>query len=213
VGKAPFSIVDWVPLADVGEHQKQRNGGSESLALHDVRQALLAGCRALIRWGKDGQLMAEMQPPAAVWRKHRRLEWNWPFIRVDIGVQQPPRVLRVRLSSSGRRGEAQGYLWRADAERYGLLPASEALQAEPQAAQFKQQPEQPKRTGKEWIAEVWSNKDKRDELLAMGITKAGHLLESQPPSDGKPVKHRSAEKILHALGYPKRGSPKQHPTK
>jgi hypothetical protein len=138
-----------------------------------------------------------MQPPAAVWRKHRRLEWSWPFIRVGTGVQQPPRVLRVRLSSSGRKGEPQAYLWRADAERYGLLPASL----------------QPKLEGKEWVPVAFARRP--DELLALPITKAGDKLaeESKTALDcRRPLSAgycTNELRKLHKWPEKPRGSPKQ----
>src|SRR5262249_28372851 len=91
------------------------------------------------------------------------------------------------------------YLWRADAERHRLWPASEA------AAQQVQQPQQleRRRTGKEGIAEIWSNEDRRNELIALkSIAEAGSWLRAHPPADGKPVKARYAEKVLRTLDFP-----------
>src|SRR5262249_27819576 len=54
------------------------------------------------------------------------------------------------------------------------------------------------KSGKGWCREV--TKPVRNELLAMGITEASRWLASHVPSDGKPVKSRSIEKILRNLG-------------
>src|SRR5262249_15657966 len=94
------------------------------------------------------------------------------------------------------------------------LKLSKAPAAKPE--QSKRQPAIPAvpirfKSGKEWIPEVV--KPVRDKLLALGTTKASTWVASQTPPDGKPVKPRSAEKILRDdLGFPKafRGS-KQRP--
>jgi hypothetical protein len=127
------NISEFVSLADVGEYRKQRDGGSEGAALHAVDAAFRAGCPLLLQVFRRGRLVAEWR--ITRWRRCR-LEWNHPFIRVGLRVPQPPRVLRIALKLFGRRdGELQAYLPRKDAERFGLLPPSETLRAEPQAAQ------------------------------------------------------------------------------
>jgi hypothetical protein len=70
----------------------------------------------------------------------------------------------------------------------------------------------PLKSAKEWIPELV--KPVHKELVAIGTTKASHWVASRAPADGKPVKPRSAEKILrNYCGFPKanRGSSKQHP--
>jgi hypothetical protein len=60
----------------------------------------------------------------------------------------------------------------------------------------------PLKSAKEWIPELV--KPVHDKLLAIGTTGASRWLALHPPPDGKPVKPRSAEKILrNCCGFPK----------
>jgi hypothetical protein len=74
-----------------------------------------------------------------------------------------------------------------------------------------------KLSGKEWIPLAFARR--RDELLALTITEAGHRLAEESktaPDCAKPLKPRTAEKLLRNLGlWPQafRGLPKQRPTK
>jgi hypothetical protein len=71
--------------------------------------------------------------------------------------------------------------------------------------------------GKKWVPVAFERR--REELLALTITEAGRRLAEESktaPDCAKPLKPRSAEKLLRNLGlWPQafRGSPKQRPTK
>jgi hypothetical protein len=139
MAEAAFNLADWILLADVGEHMRQKNDGHRGLARGDVQAALEAGCGLMLRWvGDDGR---------EVCREEFFKRDSWEDILVWAGL---PQRLCVQLPTDERKGNLPypyAYLLRADAVRLGLLPASEL----PQAKQQSERLPQPKLDA--WIAE------------------------------------------------------------
>jgi len=200
MAKAAFNLADWISLADVGEYVRQKNDGHRGLARGDVQAALEAGCGLMLLWiGDDGREVC--------WEFLKRDSWE--DILVWAGL---PQRLCIQLPPNERKGNLPypyAYLLRVDAVRLGLLPASELPQAQQQSEQ------KPKLSGKEWVEAAF--KRRPDELLKLGISKAGETLakESEAALDcAKRLGKGHCINLLRELKvFPKkpRNSPKQRP--
>ena len=229
MAEAALNLADWISLADIGEHMRQKNDGHRGLARADVQAALEAGCGLMLRWvGDDGREVCREFPKRD----------SWEDILVWAGL---PQRLCVQLPPDERKGNLPypyAYLLRADAVRRGLWPASELPQAKQQSEQQPQQPPekrelasvdgqprprpqpqpQPpvsKLSGKEWVRVAYERRSK--ELRAMTITDAAHALakESKTASDcAKSLGKGHCTNLLRELNVwskKPRNSPKQGP--
>jgi hypothetical protein len=137
MARAPFSIADWILLADVGEYVRQKNDGHRGLARGDVQAALEAGCGVMLRWvGDDGREVCREFPKRD----------SWEDILVWDGL---PQRLRVRLPPDERKGNLpypHAFLCLTDAVRLRIWPAPEWPQAKQQSEQPPQQPPQKRKT-------------------------------------------------------------------
>jgi hypothetical protein len=124
MAEAAFNLADWVSLADVGEHMRQKNDGHRGLARGDVLAALEAGCGVMLRWvGDNGREVCREFPKRG----------SWEDILVWDGL---PQRLCIRLPSDERKGNLQyphAYLLLTDAVRLGIWRASELPQAKQQS--------------------------------------------------------------------------------
>jgi len=200
MAEAALNLADWILLADVGEHMRQKNDGHRGLARGDVQAALEAGCGLMLRWiGDDGREAC---------REFLKRD-SWEDILVWAGL---PQRLCVQLPPNERKGNLPyplAYLPVADAVRFGLWPVSESPQTKQQSEQ------QPKLSGKEWVEAAF--KRRPDELLKLGISKAGETLAKESktaPDCAKPLGKGHCINLLRELKvFPKkpRNSPKQRP--
>jgi hypothetical protein len=93
MAEAAFNLTDWILLADVGEHMRQKNDGDRGLARGDVQAALEAGCGLMLRWvGDDGR---------EVCREEFFKRDSWEDILVWAGL---PQRLCVQLPPDERKG-------------------------------------------------------------------------------------------------------------
>jgi hypothetical protein len=126
----------------------QTNHGAWILALIDIREALLGGCSAVLELEQDGQKSYAIPPPR-FWFPPDRLRWvnalNPSMQRKDYPDRPWPWELRAYLSPSeswefcdleGRplarekvNSTLHVFLRRAEAVKWGLLPALESPQA------------------------------------------------------------------------------------
>ena len=144
MAEAALNLADWISLADIGEHMRQKNDGHRGLARADVQAALEAGCGLRLRWvGDDGREVCREFPKRD----------SWEDILVWAGL---PQRLCVQLPPDERKGNLPypyAYLLRADAVRRGLWSASESPQAkqqsEPRQSPPVTQPDEPAVRGKE----------------------------------------------------------------
>jgi hypothetical protein len=144
MAEAALKLADWISLADIGEHMRQKNDGHRGLARADVQAALEAGCGLRLRWvGDDGREVCREFPKRD----------SWEDILVWAGL---PQRLCVQLPPDERKGNLPypyAYLLRADAVRHGLWPASESPQAkqqsEPRQSPPATQPDEPVARAKE----------------------------------------------------------------
>jgi hypothetical protein len=137
-----------VSATEVGTHVTQSNGGAWVLALLDIRDALLGGCRAALELDQGGQKSYAFPTPE-FWFPRDRLRWvnglN-PSMRREAFSDRPwPWELRAYLLPSNLRelfhSEALPlarepgstlpvFLHRADAVQWGLLPPPQAPPSE-----------------------------------------------------------------------------------
>src|SRR5262245_1115999 len=225
--RAAFNRADWVSLAEVGEYVTQINGGSRELARLDIQAALVAGCRSLLRWVKDGQEVRE-SPPPTFWRPPIRLDWGFfpdPSRMLEPGLHGRWE-LEVQVPRSERKGDVlHAFLRRTDAVRWRLWPASESPQAKQQSKQRPQQPpkkrepasadaqpqpqpqspnpsiaEVPKLSGKKWVPIAYTRR--ADTLRPMTITEAARALAEESktaPDRAKPLSEGYIKNELRKL--------------
>src|SRR6516165_2722415 len=131
MAEAALNLADWISLADIGEHMRQKNDGHRGLARADVQAELEAGCGLRLRWvGDDGREVCREFPKRD----------SWEDILVWAGL---PQRLCVQLPPDERKGNLPypyAYLLRADAVRHGLWPASESPQAKQQSESLAHDP-------------------------------------------------------------------------
>jgi hypothetical protein len=166
--KAAFDK-NWVSATEVGNHVTQSNDGAWILAVVDIRDALLGGCRAALELDQGGQKSYRFPAPK-FWFPGDRLRWvnglNPSMRREDFPGRLWPWELRAYVLPSELRelfhGEAlplareqvsmlRVFLHRADAVQWGLLPPQAVVSEEspspdkqPTAATHAQSaPEQP----------------------------------------------------------------------
>jgi hypothetical protein len=130
-----LDAADWISATEVAENIVRANDGAWPLALYDIRDAILGGCRAMLETVQGGQKAYE-QRPLEFWEPRDRLNWVNPLRpsqrRQDFPSRPGPWELRACLQPdewTSLDTMPPVFLHRADALRFGL-PVSEAPQTE-----------------------------------------------------------------------------------
>ena len=183
------SIADRVSVSAVGERVKQRVGGSEDLARHELTKAL---CEEVLHawgcWTRERELVDEGPLPPHFWLPRERLFWGQPFVRVGIGPPLP-RGLQVRLLLSDEPGgcELHVFLYGDEVDRW--MEPHHQPQLKPRTAKKARKATKklkPPQAVKPLPTREWMN-NRRKQLKEPG------KIFGQAPGQSKPLRTKLAE--------------------